>query len=102
MENTETTDPQLVSERIESVINALFGVYGRLRLKEEKNQKPKTDLLDNWVEKSVGLTLHKSQLNELLKSKKFNELDITLAALEQSLRNLIELESNNYSEIYAG
>lgn len=102
MENSEASDLLFARERIESVINALFGVYGRLRLKEEKTQNFNPTLIEKWTESSVKISSLKSKMNELIRIENFKELDSELNTAEQNLRDLISLEHSKYSEIYAG
>jgi predicted hydrocarbon binding protein len=102
MENPEISDSHLAHERIESVFNTLNSTIGRITIKAEKSGNTLNDFLPKLEEKKNSLHEKNIEANELLKAEKFEELDNLLTELEKKAKTLVELERDNYSEIYAG
>jgi predicted hydrocarbon binding protein len=102
MENPELSDSHLAQERIEGVFNTLNSTIGRITLKAEKSGNTLSDFFKKLEEKKNSINEKNSEAKELLKDDKFEELDNLLTELEKKAKNLVVLERNNYSEIYAG
>ena len=102
MENPEISDSYLAQERIESVFNTLNSTIGRITLKAEKSEDILSDFFKKLEEKKNSINEKNREAKELLKAEKFEELDNLLTELEKKTKNLVALERNNYSEIYAG
>ena len=102
MENPEISDSYLAQERIESVFQTLNSTIGRITLKAEKSEDILSDFFKKLEEKKNSINEKNREAKELLKAEKFEELDNLLTELEKKTKNLVALERNNYSEIYAG
>ena len=102
MENPEICDSYLAQERIESVFNTLNSTIARITLKVEKSEDVLGDFFKKLEEMKNSINKKNREAKELLKDEKFEELDNLLAELEKKAKNLVVLERNNYSEIYAG
>jgi hypothetical protein len=102
VEISENTDWDMVSERRDSVLKSLQGIYVRLRLKEETKNSPNSSLLSTWNKESEKLDERRTKIKELFASQNYTSLEAELKALEGSFRMLLDLERHNYSEIYVG
>lgn len=102
MENPELNDNYLAQERMESLFNTLNSTIGRITLKAEKSENTLSDFFKKLEEKKNSINEKNREAKELLKAEKFEELYNLFTELEKKARNLVVLERNNYSQIYAG